>query len=322
MKALKGRPGDNGAVDIGMFPQSSCRPARLIPSGSLRSLAWGGIPDEIRPIAWQLLLVSFATTARPPIWLYDARGQLTLQNYLPLALQPRLTTLSRKRKEYSQLVDQYFGRGLASLDQQVSPVWYSSSRDAERRRFGIRLRLTCRGRDLVFRCGHVWRLSGYATRKRRKGDLTDTWQSLERILYVWAIRHPASGYVQGINDLVTPFFEVFLSAYIGTSARLLLRPRKGLTCADTEPELFDASFLPDGILAAIEADSFWCLSKLLDGIQDNYISHQPGIHRLVKRMSELIKRIDRESRFARRATLEDSRYQPAAGEGVSLSEPG
>jgi hypothetical protein len=38
---------------------------------------------------------------------------------------------------------------------------------------------------------------------------------LERILYVWAIRHPASGYVQGINDLATPFFEVFLSAYLG-----------------------------------------------------------------------------------------------------------
>jgi len=42
-------------------------------------------------------------------------------------------------------------------------------------------------------------------------------RSLERILYVWATRHPASGYVQGINDLVTPFFQVFLSAYIGMS---------------------------------------------------------------------------------------------------------
>ena len=42
-------------------------------------------------------------------------------------------------------------------------------------------------------------------------------QCLERILYVWAIRHPASGYVQGINDLATPFFEVFLSAYLGKS---------------------------------------------------------------------------------------------------------
>lgn len=36
----------------------------------------------------------------------------------------------------------------------------------------------------------------------------------ERILYIWAIRHPASGYVQGINDLVTPFFVVFLSEYL------------------------------------------------------------------------------------------------------------
>ena len=26
--------------------------------------------------------------------------------------------------------------------------------------------------------------------------------------------HPASGYVQGINDLITPFFVVFLTEYI------------------------------------------------------------------------------------------------------------
>ena len=32
-----------------------------------------------------------------------------------------------------------------------------------------------------------------------------------RVLYVWAIRHPGTGYVQGINDLVTPFFLVFLT---------------------------------------------------------------------------------------------------------------
>jgi len=29
------------------------------------------------------------------------------------------------------------------------------------------------------------------------------------------MQHPESGYVQGINDLATPFFQVFLSAYIG-----------------------------------------------------------------------------------------------------------
>jgi len=42
----------------------------------------------------------------------------------------------------------------------------------------------------------------------------------ERILYIWAMRHPASGYVQGINDLVTPFFVVFLQEFIPAGSSL------------------------------------------------------------------------------------------------------
>lgn len=61
---------------------------------------------------------------------------------------------------------------------------------------------------------------------------------------------------------------------------------------DSDPEDFNTSLLPQPVLSAVEADSFWCLSRLLDGIQDNYISGQPGIHRSVKRMSELVGRID------------------------------
>ena len=34
-------------------------------------------------------------------------------------------------------------------------------------------------------------------------------QTLARLLYIWAMRHPASSYVQGINDLATPFLVVF-----------------------------------------------------------------------------------------------------------------
>ena len=56
-------------------------------------------------------------------------------------------------------------------------------------------------------------------------------QIFERILYIWAIRHPASGYVQGINDLVTPFFVVFLSAYVGKFA-LSIFPRILLSLID------------------------------------------------------------------------------------------
>lgn len=35
-----------------------------------------------------------------------------------------------------------------------------------------------------------------------------------RILFIWAIRHPASAYVQGINDLCAPLLLVFLSEYV------------------------------------------------------------------------------------------------------------
>lgn len=42
----------------------------------------------------------------------------------------------------------------------------------------------------------------------------------------------------------------------------------------------------------IEADSFWCLSKFLDGIQDNYVFAQLGIQKKVNQLKDLIKRID------------------------------
>lgn len=47
-------------------------------------------------------------------------------------------------------------------------------------------------------------------------------QMFERILFIWAIRHPASGYVQGINDLVTPFYVVFLQEVMPSGRNLTL----------------------------------------------------------------------------------------------------
>ena len=41
---------------------------------------------------------------------------------------------------------------------------------------------------------------------------------LGRLLYVWATRHPASGYVQGINNLATPLLAVFVGERIGDGA--------------------------------------------------------------------------------------------------------
>lgn len=68
-----------------------------------------------------------------------------------------------------------------------------------------------------------------------------------------------------------------------------------LVHVDVESENFEVSQLPKETLNTIEADSFWCTSKLLDGIQDNYTFAQPGIQMKVSALQELVKRIDGQS---------------------------
>lgn len=209
----------------------------------LRAAAWSGVPEEVRAMTWQLLL-----------------------SYLPTSSERRVATLERKRKEYLDGVKQSFEKGTGSTGATAGKgsgggggagagsrgldeaVWHQISIDVPRTNPHIEL-------------------YGYEATQR----------SLERILYVWAVRHPASGYVQGINDLVTPFWQTFLGVYI------------------TDPDIergMDPGQLPKAVLDAVEADSFWCLTKLLDGIQDHYIVAQPGIQRQVRALQDLTARID------------------------------
>ena len=166
-----------------------------------------------------------------------------LLGYLATHSDRRKATLARKRQEYLDGCTHAWRNGQRGLDQLI---WHQIHIDVPRTNPLIRL----------------W-------------QVPTTQRALERILYLWAIRHPASGYVQGINDLATPFFQVFLSAYITTDA-----------------ESFDTATLPLPVIQAIEADTFWCLTRLLDGIQDNYIHAQPGIVRQVGNLRDLTSRID------------------------------
>uniref|UniRef100_H3HCX5 Rab-GAP TBC domain-containing protein n=1 Tax=Phytophthora ramorum TaxID=164328 RepID=H3HCX5_PHYRM len=54
----------------------------------------------------------------------------------------------------------------------------------------------------------------------------------------------------------------------------------------------DLSMISDENLQIVEADSYWCLTKLLDDIQDHYTFAQPGLQRMVQRMEELVHRCD------------------------------
>jgi hypothetical protein len=103
-----------------------------------------------------------------------------------------------------------------------------------------------------------------------------------RLLYVWSMRHPASGYVQGFNDLCTPFFVIFLSQ---------IRNSNDIesTLDLSEETLMD---IGEDILMLVEADSYWCFTKMMDRIQTNYTHNQPGLTIMIKKMEEIIKLVD------------------------------
>ncbi|ODN05648.1 TBC1 domain family member 22B [Orchesella cincta] len=168
-----------------------------------------------------------------------------LAGYLPANIERREQVLQRKREEYWKCVQQY----------------YDSRKEESHQDTFRQIHI-----DIPRMCPLI------ALFQQRVVQ-----EMFERILFIWAIRHPASGYVQGMNDLVTPFFVVFLEE--------VLPP-------DLEVETFDVSRLKDEIRNNIEADSYWCMSKFLDSIQVNYIFAQTGIQEKVKKLKELIERID------------------------------
>lgn len=168
-----------------------------------------------------------------------------LAGYLPASLERREVVLQRKRQDYWSLVNQYYH---TDCNETYQDIYHQIHIDIPRMSPEINL----------FQQEAVQ-------------------QMFERILFIWAIRHPASGYVQGINDLVTPFFIVFLQEILPENENLNTVIFNNLSKESRD---------------IVEADSFWCLSKFLDGIQDNYIFAQLGIQQKVNQLKELIQRID------------------------------
>jgi len=169
-----------------------------------------------------------------------------LLGYLPPNLIRRGATLKKRREEYNIILDRHYTNVIIEDDTILKQILVDIPRTSPKRKF--------------FQHPEVQK-------------------SLERILYLWAIRHPASGYVQGINDLATPFYMVFLSQLTGQSI------------SDYETKE-SAENLTKDQLFIVEADCFWCLSLVLDAIQDHYTFAQPGLQKMVFKLQELINRID------------------------------
>lgn len=260
-----------------------------INTGDLRKLSWNGIPSELRALTWLLLL-----------------------GYLPTNKARQSSTLKRKRQEY---LDGLSDANAASMfegtetprNESSTLLPASNNRDNS---VNKEKQLQHQIKIDVKRTNPTIPLFGY--------EATQT--SLRKILYLWSIRHPASGYVQGINDLCTPFYQIFLSNYIWQLQKKkacegnkeedfssLFVPGLIDEAGDDESERailedpslssitwqnFDTSRLSQRVASIIEADTYWCLSRLLDNITDNYIHEQPGIIRQVNDLRNLVSKID------------------------------
>jgi hypothetical protein len=174
---------------------------------------------------------------RPMCW------QLLL-GYLPTVSSRRESALNRKRKEYWDTVRSIYQEDPSERTEYENNIYGQILVDVKR----------TKGESPFYR--------------------TDIIRQMEvRILYIWAIRHPASGYVQGINDLVPPFLTLFMTNY---------------TSNESIEEMEDVSNIDIGLLRDVEADCYWCINALTEAIQDNYTAKQPGIHSMMQKLESLL----------------------------------
>ena len=192
---------------------------------------------DLRKLAWN----GIPPHHRPLAWKI-------LLGYIPANASRHETTLRRRRREYKDAIRQHYDIPDDSRTDSEQETLRQVLVDVPRTAPEVPLFHN----DRVRRC-------------------------LSRLLYVWAMRHPASSYVQGINDLATPLLSVFLSGYFD-----------GRDCLDGEI----MGDVTDQMLEEVEADTYWCLTSLLAGIQDHYTSDQPGMQRMVMHLEELVNRID------------------------------
>ncbi|SBT39962.1 TBC domain protein, putative [Plasmodium ovale wallikeri] len=177
--------------------------------------------NELRNILWGGIPDEMTFSVREKCW------KLAL-GYLPLNREETEKVLKKKRDEYENLKKQYYKKNKMSEDE---------------------LKILRQIKVDIPRTKSCYNI--FCNRKIQELS--------EHVLFIYSVRHPACGYVQGINDMITPFLIVFLRPII---------LKKEITSEDIDN-------ITDDKLKNVESDLYFCLSKLLEQIQDNYTFGQP-----------------------------------------------
>ncbi|KAF4747908.1 hypothetical protein FOZ62_009005, partial [Perkinsus olseni] len=180
--------------------------------------------------------------------------------YLPPRKEQQRSALDRKRREYRVLTREFADVFTLSTEETL-PASATASQQQQ---------YACLRQIRVDIPRTFSELSIFTSERIQK--------MMERILYIWAARNPTPGYVQGINDILTPFVVILLQA------------KAGLPIKDVNVD--DETLFSDGELMEVESDAYWLLSRVLSDIKDYYTPGQPGIQRLILRLKDIVKRVD------------------------------
>lgn len=111
--------------------------------------------------------------------------------------------------------------------------------------------------------------------------------AMRRVLYLFAVVHPECGYVQGMNEVLTPLMTVFLLEHAGDQ-----RQKHGSVDAFLQLDSLDG-LVDEAGAAAAEADAYWCFVEVVSGaLFENYTTDQPGMHRRMGELGTLLAKVD------------------------------
>ena len=201
--------------------------------------------SELRDTSWR----GVPTVYRPLAW------QIMI-GYAPTNRSRRDGAVGRKRKEYADAI----------------PVYFNDSEGEEKTPQELNTLDQIR-KDLPRTCPDILFF-----------HQSQVQAMMERILYIWSIRHPASGYVQGMNDILTALLVVSFQPYVPGGSTTMEHSTDVL-----KVDISGIKLSTDSLLH-IEADAYWKFSKLMDGVQDHYTHSQPGLQRMILRLEDLMSR--------------------------------
>lgn len=271
----------------------------------LRKESWRKCPLSLRGQVWRLL------------WEYEPSKRRRSNEFLAM-----------KRREYYEMAEKIVAVVNDDL-KQGSEVFEKEMAEAEKKDFVVAVKVSntkttlhpLSPRSSTMEERDIWRQIALDIPRTSPTNplFKKKWISdaMTRILYLLSIRRPLTGYVQGMNDLLTPFIWVFyweqkLDNYLHDDDDKnddIFDGNDNNTDDDNDDKDDDDDDKEDkykkdnnndknkGNMAKskrkqIEADSFWCLCRLIDEVQPNYTPLQSGIIEQIDLLEILVKKED------------------------------